>query len=96
MHASLLIGVRGLGANPLRTALSTLGIVVGVGALVSILAMGDGVERVARAQIERTTDLQTVAVTPRTTERIDGVSVPIHDRVHLGETERAGSGAHPE
>jgi len=89
MHASLLIGLRGLGANPLRTALSTLGVVVGVGALVSILAMGDGVERVARAQIEQTTDLQTVVVTPRTTERIDGVSVPIRDRVHLGETERA-------
>ena len=89
MRASLLIGIRALGANPLRTALSTLGVVVGVGALVSILAIGDGVERVARAQIEQTTDLQTVVVTPRTSERIDGVSVPIRDRVRLDETDRA-------
>ena len=56
MNASISIGVDALRANPLRTLLSTLGVVMGVGAMVSVLAMGDGVEAYARQQIEETTD----------------------------------------
>jgi putative ABC transport system permease protein len=74
--ASSLVGLRGLRANPMRTALSTLGIVIGVAALVAVLAVGDGVERYARRQIERTTDLQAVVLTPRTTRVVDGLLVP--------------------
>lgn len=74
--ASSLVGLGGLRANPMRTALSTLGIVIGVGALVAVLAVGDGVERYARRQIERTTDLQAVVLTPRTTRVVDGLLVP--------------------
>jgi len=76
LWASSLVGLHGLRLNPLRTGLSTLGIVIGVAALVAVLAVGDGVERYARRQIERTTDLQTVVLTPRTTRIVDGLLVP--------------------
>jgi putative ABC transport system permease protein len=75
----MLVGLRGLRLNPLRTALSTLGIVVGVAALVAVLAVGDGVEHYARQQIERTTDLQAVILTPRTSRVMDGLTVPQGD-----------------
>jgi putative ABC transport system permease protein len=61
-----------LRANPLRTLLSTLGVVMGVGAMVSVLAMGDGVEQFARAQIEQTTNLLAVLIVPTTQSNIDG------------------------
>ena len=48
------------GANPLHTLLSTLGIVIGVAALVAILSLGDGMEAFARKQIERTTNYKVV------------------------------------
>jgi putative ABC transport system permease protein len=50
-RSSLTVGLEALRANPLRTLLSTLGVVMGVGAMVSVLAMGDGVEQFSRAQI---------------------------------------------
>lgn len=74
--SSLRIGLQTLRANPLRTALSTLGVVMGVASLVAVLAIGDGVEEFARSQLERTTDLQTVTVSPITYELIDHVRVP--------------------
>lgn len=55
--ASIRVGVDTLRANPLRTILSALGVIMGAGALVSVLSLGDGVEHYARRQIERTTDL---------------------------------------
>jgi putative ABC transport system permease protein len=65
LTTSLSVGFDTLRANPLRTILSTLGIVIGVAALVSVLSVGDGMERLARDQIGRTTDLQRIALTPR-------------------------------
>jgi putative ABC transport system permease protein len=75
MVHSLKVGVEALRANPLRTILSTLGVVMGVGAMVSVLALGDGVERYARDQIEKTSDLLTVAISPRTSEQVDGMFI---------------------
>ncbi len=72
---SISVALQTLRANPLHTLLSTLGIVIGVAALVAIVSLGDGMEAFARRQIERTTDLQTVLVTSQTTERVDGVVV---------------------
>jgi putative ABC transport system permease protein len=70
------IGLAALGANPLRTALSTSGVVIGVAALVSVLALGDGVERFTREQFANTTSLQSIVVSPRTSITVDGVRVP--------------------
>lgn len=75
MQNSLLAGVEALRANPLRTVLSTLGIVMGVGAMVSVLSLGDGVEAFARAELERTTDLLAVGVLPATSIQVDGQTV---------------------
>lgn len=75
MPLSVRVGLQTLQQSPLHTLLSTLGIVVGVASLVAILSLGDGMERFARDQIESTTDLQLVVVTPRTTEEIDGIQV---------------------
>src|SRR5689334_3138960 len=73
--ASLRVGVDTLRANPLRTILSTLGVIMGAGALVSVLSLGDGVEHYARKQIERTTDLQTITVSPQRFRDVDGIQV---------------------
>ena len=73
--ASLRVGVDTLRANPLRTILSTLGVIMGAGALVSVLSLGDGVEHYARRQIERTTDLQTITVAPQRFREVDGIQV---------------------
>jgi putative ABC transport system permease protein len=72
---SVIVGMQTLRVNPLRTMLSTLGIIIGVASLVAILALGDGLEQFSREQIEFTTDLQTVIIDTRTTERLNSVMV---------------------
>ena len=56
--------------------LSTLGVVIGVAAVVAILSVGEGVERMARESIGSTTPLQTVAIVPRTERYVDGHRLP--------------------
>ncbi|HEX3159553.1 MAG TPA: ABC transporter permease [Gemmatimonadaceae bacterium] len=73
------IGLDTLRVNPLRTALSTLGIIIGVASLVAVLALGDGMEAFGRREVERTTDVQAVGIASRTTEEIDGQVYPRHD-----------------
>ncbi len=69
--------LRALGANPLRTGLSTLGVVVGVAALVAVLALSDGVERFSREELARTTDLEALVLQPLTERTVDGVRVRV-------------------
>jgi putative ABC transport system permease protein len=77
---SVAIGFAALRANPLRTMLSTLGVVIGVAALVAILALGDGLERYSRLQLAETTDLEMLSVEPVTVDRTaDGVLVRRRD-----------------
>lgn len=73
---SVVEGISTLRANPLRTLLSTLGIIMGVASLVAVLAVGDGVEAFAREQVAGTTDLQIVAVEPLAYRTVDGVRLP--------------------
>jgi putative ABC transport system permease protein len=75
---SIRVGVQTLRANPMRTVLSTLGVVMGAASLVAVLSLGDGAERFARDQIERR-GLQTVAVVARTSDTVDGLQVPRDD-----------------
>jgi putative ABC transport system permease protein len=74
--SSVRVGFQTLRVNPLRTVLSTLGVIMGVASLVAVLALGDGMERFAREQIARTTSLQAIVVTPRSGRTVDGVFVP--------------------
>jgi putative ABC transport system permease protein len=83
MIASLSIALGTLRANPLRTVLSTLGIVIGAAALVAVLTLGDGMERFGRQQLAMTTDLQSVVLEPRTAEIIDNQAYPLDDYLVL-------------
>lgn len=69
------VALETLRANPLRTLLSTLGIVMGAASLAAVLALGDGMERFARESLNLE-GLQLVSVVPRTGDVIDGVLVP--------------------
>ena len=71
-----------LRANPLRTVLSTLGVVIGVASLVAVLALGDGMERFARERIAGE-GYQTVSIQPIEDEQIDGVSIARPNVVEL-------------
>jgi putative ABC transport system permease protein len=75
MLPSVQAGLQTLRANPVRTTLSTLGIVMGAASLVGVLSLGDGAEAFARQQIERN-GLQVVAISPRTSDMVDGLTVP--------------------
>jgi putative ABC transport system permease protein len=74
--SSLSTSVLTLAAHPLRTALSTLGIVLGVASLVAVLSVADGVERFSRVQLSQGTDLHAITIAPRTTRTIDGIVLP--------------------
>ncbi|MCC7003347.1 MAG: ABC transporter permease [Gemmatimonadaceae bacterium] len=82
-RSSLTVGLEALRANPLRTLLSTLGVVMGVAAMVSVLSIGDGVEAFARGQIEKTTDLLGISVSSRTTANVDGQFVRRPDAIQF-------------
>jgi putative ABC transport system permease protein len=77
--ASLGVGIQMLRANPMRTMLSALGVIMGVASLVAVLAIGDGVEAFAREQIENTTDLQALMVSPTMYDTMDDLRVPRTD-----------------
>lgn len=73
---SVSIALQNIKANPLYTFLSTLGIIMGVASLVAILALGDGLEQTGRQQIESTTSIQMLSVSPNSIDVVDGVRVP--------------------
>jgi putative ABC transport system permease protein len=87
--SSAIIGFEALRANPLRSALSTLGVVIGVASLVAILALGDGLERFTRGQLGETTDIQMVTILPQMIElTAGGVSVRRTDIPILTQRDR--------
>src|SRR6185312_3046053 len=75
---SIQVGLQTLRANPVRTLLSTLGIVMGAASLVGVLSAGDGFETMVRRQIERY-GVQSIIVSPKTFNRVDGLMVPRQD-----------------
>jgi putative ABC transport system permease protein len=74
--ASLREGLSALVINPLRTALSTVGVVMGIASVVATLALADGLEAYSRAQIAAHTDVQAIAVSSRTRIERDGFYFP--------------------
>jgi putative ABC transport system permease protein len=81
------IGGQALRINPLRTVLSTLGVIIGVASLVAVLSLGDGMERSARSRLETTTGLQSIVVSSRTVEQIDADFFPLPDTLRLTPAE---------
>lgn len=76
IYKSISIALQNIRANPLHTFLSTLGIIIGVASLVAILALGDGLEQTGREQLETTTSIQMMTVSPRTIDVVNDVRVP--------------------
>jgi putative ABC transport system permease protein len=71
------IGADALRANPLRTVLSTTGVIIGVAALVAAFAVTDGVDVWARQLIARESSVQDVAVSSLTSQMMNGRSFPV-------------------
>ena len=71
------IGADALRANPLRTVLSTTGVIIGVAALVAAFAVTDGVDVWARQLIARESSVQDVAVSSLTSQMLNGRSFPV-------------------
>lgn len=72
------VGADALRANPMRTMLSTTGVVIGVAALVAAFAITDGVEVWSRALIARESSVQDVSVTSITTQTVNGRKLAVH------------------
>jgi ABC-type lipoprotein release transport system permease subunit len=64
-----------LRSNFFQTILSVLGIIIGVGALVAMLSLIDGLEAFARTKIAGTTSIETVVVSSKTHRSVDEVRV---------------------
>lgn len=86
--ASFVIGMQMLRTNPMRTLLSTLGVIIGVASLVAILALGDGLEQYSRGQLQTTTSFQTIGVQPKLTDNYEGVLVRRDSIVSLSDEDR--------
>jgi putative ABC transport system permease protein len=78
LYESARVGADSLRANPMRTVLSTTGVIIGVAALVAAFAITDGVDVWSRALIARESSVQDVVITPRTKETVRGRTVPVH------------------
>ena len=72
---SFKMAVGNMHGNLFHTLLSILGMIIGVAALVSILSLIDGMEKFAKDQISETTSLKSIALTPRSTRTVNGISV---------------------
>lgn len=73
---SIQVGFAALRVNLLRTTLSALGVIIGVGAMVSVLSLSDGVENAVRTQLARDGRLQSIGVAPITDDMVDGQRIP--------------------
>src|SRR6478752_3047622 len=75
------VALSALRANPLRSLLTMLGIVIGVAAVIAMIALGDGAQKSLRDRISRlgTTTLQIDAQWVR----VNGVQTNIRKRVTL-------------
>ena len=69
------IAIDAFRANPLRTVLATLGVIIGVASLVAVLALGDGFETTMRRMVAADGRLQTVTASPRAVDNVAGERV---------------------
>ncbi|HLX10684.1 MAG TPA: ABC transporter permease [Thermoanaerobaculia bacterium] len=84
---ALLAAGRGIGRNKLRSALTMLGIFIGVAALIAMLAVGEGARAALKAQLE-SLGTNLLVVLPGTT-RVNGVRAGIGSASTLRTTDGA-------
>ena len=58
----IVVGIVSLRCHPLRSSLTLLGIVVGVGSVVSMVSVGDGSRAMVLREIERTGGLKMIEI----------------------------------
>jgi len=56
------MGVSGLRRSPLRTALTAFGIIIGVGAVVAVISMGDGAKQMVTDEVSQTGGVSLIEV----------------------------------
>ncbi len=83
------VGVSALRENPLRTVLSTLGVIIGVASLVAVLSLGDALQAFARNEIGRMTDAQSIIIESRTWHVVNSEWVPVRNVLRLDEDDFA-------
>ncbi len=76
------------------TIRATLGVSIGVGALVSVLSLGDAMQNFVRKELERSTDVRTVVVRAKPVVLVDGEQTPVRGApqfttAHLAEMTEA-------
>lgn len=72
---SFLLAFQNIRANLFHTLLSILGVVIGVGALVAILSLIDGLENMAHESISKRSSVESVMIRMNKFESVDGVRV---------------------
>jgi putative ABC transport system permease protein len=77
LFESARVGVDALRANPTRTLLATVGVVIGVAALVAAFAITDGVDVWARSIVARESSVQDIVVSPVTAVVVNGRTFPV-------------------
>ena len=68
----IMVGLASLRRNPLRSGLTILGIAIGVGAVVSMVSVGDGSRALVLGEIERTGGLTMIEITRNDWDRQSG------------------------
>jgi putative ABC transport system permease protein len=86
---ALRLGLATLRLNPLRTSLSTLGIIMGAASLAAVLALGDGADAFARQRIQRE-GLQAIRLAARMHDEVDSQRVPRTSWVTFVSADGAG------
>lgn len=91
---SFLLAFQSIRSNLFHTFLSVLGIVIGVGALVSILSLIDGMEEYARGQITQTSSLNAIIIQMKVHKNVNGISLrkdtfSVIDYEHLKELQKS-------
>ena len=84
------IAIDAFRANPLRTVLATLGVIIGVASLVAVLALGDGFEASMRRMVSEDGRLQTVVASSRVVDNIAGERVARAQVARLMEADLVG------
>jgi putative ABC transport system permease protein len=72
---SFLLAAHNMRSSFFHTILSVLGIVIGVGALVSILSLIDGMEKYAKDQIASTTSINMMSISSDAYKRVENITI---------------------